>query len=347
MQPAGVYNVSYEQDMALVRTRTQWALLLAFVAFMATVPLFAPSRFLTFLIFTGIYVTGLHGLNILMGYAGQISLGHAAFMAVGAFATGTLAVQAHAPLPLALLGGGLITAAVALILGTPSLRVKGYYLLMATLASHFIIVFVIHRTGFISGDLGLLIPRPSLLGITFDTEAKFYYLVMAVVIIMTYFAKNIVRTRMGRAFVAVRDNDLAAEVMGINVFLYKVMAFGVSGFFAGVGGGLVAYYIGMAHTQYFTILDAVFYQGMLVVGGLGTTMGVFYGVAFFRLIDEVMITAGPTMSALLPITSEASSGIAMMLWAVVIIVFLIFEPRGINRRWEILKAYYRLHPFAH
>lgn len=188
---------------------------------------------------------------------------------------------------------------------------------------------------------------PSIGGFVFNTVQRYFYLVAFITAIMTYFAKNITRTRMGRAFIAIRDNDLAAEVMGINIFLYKVIAFGISGFYAGISGALLAHFMGMAHTQYFRLLCAVWYLGMLVVGGMGSTMGVFFGAFFFRAIDEIMLLAGPGMHKIFPfLPPEAASGMAVILWALLVIIFL-FEPRGINHRWEIFKASYRLHPYSY
>lgn len=160
MLPAGVYNVRYEQDMAIVRTKTQWALLIGLFIFLIFLPYLIGGRWLTFLILTGISIIGLHGLNIITGYTGQISLGHTAFMAVGAFASGTFVVKLGLPFFISLPLAGVVTTLVAMIFGAPSLRVKGYYLMMATLAAYFVITYTIHRIDYISGALGLLVPYP-------------------------------------------------------------------------------------------------------------------------------------------------------------------------------------------
>jgi len=348
MLASGVYNVSYAQDMAIVRTRLQWLLFIGLLALIALIPLLIPSRWVYFFILVAINVTTLHGLNILTGYAGQVSLGHAAFMAVGAFTSANLVVQLNMPFWLALPAGGLMAALVGMIFGVPSLRIKGFYLVLATLASHFIIIFALNRLPQFGGALGQLVPRPTFGPWVVDNDHAYYYLVMAVAAIMTFLAKNIVRTNVGRALVAIRDSDIAAEVMGVNVFRYKVLAFGISAFYAGVAGALLAFYMGMAHTQYHSLDDAIWYVGMLVVGGMGSIVGPIFGAMFFEIIKEILTFAGPAITGAFPfVPAEISSALSIMIWALLIIVFLIFEPRGINHRWEIFKSYYRRHPYAY
>ena len=348
MLASGVYNVSYAQDMAIVRTRLQWLLFIALFALIAVIPLVIPSRWVVFFILIGINVTTLHGLNILTGYSGQVSLGHAAFMAVGAFASAALVVQLHLPFWLALPVGGLVAAIVGMIFGVPALRIKGFYLVLATLAAHFIVIFVINRSPQIGGALGQLVPRPTFGPLVIDSDERYYYLVMAVAAIMTFLAKNLVRTNVGRALVAIRDSDIAAEVMGVNVFRYKVLAFGISAFYAGVAGTLLTFYMGMAHTQYHSLDDAIWYVGMLVVGGMGSMVGPIFGAIFFQVIQEVLTFAGPAIHSAFPfLAAEISSSLSVLVWALLIILFLIFEPRGVSHRWEIFKSYYRLHPYAY
>jgi branched-chain amino acid transport system permease protein len=340
--------------MAIMRTRMQWGMFIALFILLALLPLIVPLRLgelslgLPFFIFIGISIITLHGLNIVTGYCGQISLGQAAFMAVGAFASANLVVRVGLPFLIALPLAGLMAALIGIIFGAPSLRIKGFYLALSTLAAHFIIVFVIVRLPQIGGTLGQPVPPASIAGFEFGTDFRYYYLVLAITALMTFLAKNIARTRAGRAFVAIRDNDLAAEVMGINVFAYKVLAFGISAFYGGIAGALTAFYIGFTSIESFQLLDAIWYLGMLVVGGMGSVMGAIFGAILFRLIDELSIFIGPALHTTFPfLPPEAASGLAMMLWALTIILFLILEPRGINHRWEIFKAYYRLHPYSH
>lgn len=354
MLPCGVFNTSYQKDMVILRTRLHWGALLGFLVILTLFPLFAPIRFgsiefgLFFFILFGINIISLLGLNIVMGYAGQMSLGQSAFMAVGAFTCGNLVVKMNIPFIMALPLAGLITALVGMLFGTPSLRIKGLYLLMSTVAAHFIIAFCIIRLPAIGGTLGLMLPPASFLGIELNSDTKFYYLVIAVTIIMTFLAINLTRGSVGRAFMAIRDDEIAAKVMGINTFSYKALAFGISAFYAGVSGGLVAFYLGMATMDHFKLVNAIWLMGMLAVGGMGSTLGVFFGALFFSIIDTVTTVVAPSLESILPFLGhEHIAGIGVVGWALPIIIFLVFEPHGINHRWEILKASYQLHPFSY
>ena len=211
--PSGTFNQSYAQDMAIFRTKTQWVLLIAFLVFLFTCPLFSSDRILTIMTIIGITVISVQGLNILTGFCGQISLGHAGFMAVGAYTsavlTAKLGLSFWAALPCAALAAGIA----GIIFGLPSLRIKGFYLIMATIAAHFIIMWVILQLyGVTGGGDGLAVPRPEIAGFVFKSKASYFYLVMIIACLGTLLAKNLVRTRAGRAFIAIRDNELAAEV---------------------------------------------------------------------------------------------------------------------------------------
>jgi branched-chain amino acid transport system permease protein len=347
MRPCGVYNISYSQDRAVVRTKLQWGWLIALFIFLFTFPLFGKEYYLTLGIFIGITIISLHGLNILMGYTGQLSLGHAAFMGVGAFTAVNLVVEFHSPFVFAILGGGLVTAIIGILFGAPALRIKGFYLVMATLAAHYVIFFIIHRWEGIGGFIGKLAPPVQIGPLAIDSTAKFYLLVVIFAIVGTYLALNVPRSNTGRAMIAVRDQDLAGMILGINISYYKLLAFGISSFYAGVAGGLLAFYLGIAHTQFFSLTQAVWYLGMLIVGGLGSTLGPIFGAIFFQIISELSIRAGPLILKLLPgIGETAASQLANIFWAVVILFFIIKEPRGINHSWVVLKNLYRLHPFS-
>lgn len=354
MQPFATFKTSYRQDMAIIRTPLQWVTFVCFLACLVLLPLITPIKVgpvqfsLTFFILTGITIISLHGLNIVMGFTGQLSLGQSAFMAVGAFAVSNLVVKLNVPFILALPVGGLIAAFVGLIFGMPSLRIKGLYLLMATVAAHFLITFIIIRLPAIGGTLGLTVSAPSIFGFKVDTDTRYYYLVMGVTTVMTLLAMNLTRGSVGRAFMAIRDDESAASVMGVNTFAYKVLAFGISAFFAGIAGGLLAYYVGMASVDHFTLLYAIWLMGMLAVGGAASTIGVIFGAIFYNVIDTATTVAGPMIQSLLPFLGrEHVAGIAMALWALVIMMFLVFEPRGINHRWEMVRASWQLHPFSY
>jgi len=344
--PSGTFNQSYAQDMAIFRTKTQWVMLFAFLALLFTSPLFFSDRMLTLMTIIGITVIAVHGLNILTGYCGQISLGHAGFMAVGGYTSGLLCAKLGwsfwAALPCAALAAGLV----GLIFGLPSLRIKGFYLIMATIAAHFIIIWVILQLYSVTGGIyGMAAPRPEIAGFVLKSKASYFYLVMIIACLATFLARNLLRTRVGRAFIAIRDNDLAAEVMGINIWAYKLLAFFIGCVFAGIAGSLLVHYYAWASVDQFPFMNSVWYLGMLIVGGMGSTAGAIFGAVSLKLLDELVTIVGPILSVI--VAPQAAASLSLIMRGLVIIVFLIFEPRGLHHRWEMVKAYYRLWPFSH
>jgi len=344
--PSGTFNQGYAQDMAIFRTRTQWVMLLAFLALLFACPLFFGDRILTVLTIIGISVISVHGLNILTGYCNQISMGHAGFMAVGAYAsallTAKLGFSFWAALPCAALAAGIV----GIIFGLPSLRIKGFYLIMATVAAHFIIIWVILQLyGVTGGADGMAVPRPEIGSFVFKSKSSYFYLVMIIACLATYLAKNIVRTRAGRAFIAIRDNELAAEVMGVNLWIYKLQAFFIGCVFAGVAGSLLVHYVAFATVDQFPFMNSVWYLGMLIVGGMGSTAGAIFGAVSLKLLDELVTIVGPILAA--AVSPQAASSLGLIMRGLVILLFLIFEPRGLAHRWQMVKSYYRLWPFSH
>jgi len=294
----------------------------------------------------GITIISVHGLNILTGYCGQISIGHAGFMAVGAYTSGVLCAKLGwsfwAALPCAALAAGIA----GLIFGLPSLKIKGFYLIMATIAAHFIIVWLILQLRSITGGGdGLSVPRPQIGAFVFKSKSSYFYLVMIIACLATFLAQNIVRTRVGRAFIAIRDNDLAAEVMGINLWSYKLLAFFIGCVYAGVAGSLLVHYIAFASVDHFPFINSVWYLGMLIVGGMGSTAGAIFGAVSLKLLDELVTIVGPILSAV--VAAQAAASLSLIMRGLIIILFLIFEPRGLAHRWEIIKAYFKLWPFSY
>ncbi|MGD9118715.1 MAG: branched-chain amino acid ABC transporter permease [Dehalococcoidia bacterium] len=304
---------------------------------------------MTVLTIIGITVISVHGLNILTGYCGQISLGHAGFMAVGGYASGILCAKLGWSFWAALPAGGIAAGIVGLIFGLPSLRIKGFYLIMATIAAHFIIIWlIIQLQGLTGGADGLAVPRPEIGSFVFKSKASYFYLVMIIACLVTFLTKNIVRTRAGRAFIAIRDNDLAAEVMGVNLWAYKLLAFFIGCVFAGIAGSLLVHYIAFASVDQYPFMNSVWYLGMLIVGGQGSTAGAIFGTVFLKLLDELVTVAGPVLAAIFPdIAAQAAASLSLIMRGLVIILFLIFEPRGLYHWWERIKAYYRLWPFSY
>ncbi|MGA2317983.1 MAG: branched-chain amino acid ABC transporter permease [Thermodesulfobacteriota bacterium] len=350
-RPAGVFDVRYEQDMAVVRTGPQWATLIGFLILLAVLPLFAGSYFLSFMILTGIALIAVLGLNILTGYAGQISLGHQAFVAVGAYTTAVLMDSFHwnfwATVPMA----GIAAAGVGVLFGLPSFRLKMLYLTMSTLAAQFIIMAFFNHAfpDYFHSVSGIRVNRPELWGIDFRENEAFYYVVIVIAVLMTFFAKNLVRSRSGRAFVAIRDNDLAGEVIGINVARCKLYAFAIGCFYAGIAGSLWATYFRNVNPPHFHIDVSIWYLGCLIVGGMGTTVGAVFGVLFLRIIKELVTFISPILGEMVsPINApKIGPGLAVISWALVVVLFLIFEPRGLAHTWEVLKSRFRHWPFKY
>src|SRR4030066_1497433 len=337
----GTFHESYAQDMAVFRTRGDWGVLFAFLVFLSVCPLFFSDRVLTIMTMIGIAVISVHGLNILTGYCGQISMGHAGFMAVGGYTSAILCAKLGWPYWVALPCGALSAGIAGLIFGLPSLKIKGFYLIMATIAAQFIIIWsIIQLRGLTGGPDGLSVPKPAIGSIVLSSKTNYFYLVMAFTCLATLLAKNIVRTRAGRAFIAIRDNDLAAEVMGISLWSYKLQAFFIGCVYAGVAGALLVHYFGFASVAQFPFMNSVWYLGMLIVGGMGSIPGAILGAASLKLLDELVTIVGPALSAV--VAAQAAASIGLITRGLVIILFLIFEPRGLAHRWGMIKAYFRL-----
>lgn len=350
-RPSGTFNSSYSEDMAILRTKEQWFMLAALIGFLLAMPLFASDHMLAIGTTIAVFLIAVHGLNITTGYCGQINLGQAAFMAVGGYTSALLAIHLGLSFWLCLPTAGLVTGLVGLLFGLPSVKVKGFYLALTTLAAQYIIIYIIKTPAYewTGGSICLPgIPPARLGGIVLASEASYYYLAIAFTIVMTFFAKNLARSNIGRAFVAIRDNDLAAEAMGISLARYKLLAFFIGCFYAGIAGSLWAHYTRVISPDDFTLLKSIWFVGMLIVGGLGSTTGAILGVIFIQVLDELVVIFGPTLASLFPaIGAGISAALALMVFALVVILFLVFEPRGLAHRWQIFKNSYRLWPFSY
>jgi len=348
--PSGIYSDGYRKDMRIVKTKTQWlmsvvALILLFA--IPQIPFLNTTYFLRLLIGIGITVIICLGLNILTGYCGQLNIGQSAFVMVGAFTSGLLNSYLGWPFWICVIPAGLASAVIGAIFGIPSVRLKGLYLALTTLGAQIILTWIalfyipLTAAGFSVGPIriGTLV---------FSTPQKFYYIAMSFTVIMTFFAKNMMRSGPGRAFIAIRDNDIAAEAMGIDIFRYKLLAFIVCTFYAGVAGSLFVHYMMWAHLESFTLHDSIWYVVMIIVGGLGSIEGTIFGVIFITGLKELIFVIGPMAEGKLPfLPIGAGSGLLLVIIGGVAILFLIFEPRGLAHRWNLFKAYYRLWPFGY
>ncbi|TRZ95681.1 MAG: branched-chain amino acid ABC transporter permease [Dehalococcoidia bacterium] len=346
--PCRTFNETYEQDMAIVRTRLQWILLAAAIVFGLCIPLFTGTYMLTVIITTMSIIIAALGIQILTGYCGQLSVGHSAFVAVGAYSSALLVSQSGLSFWIAVPVAGIAAGLVGLLVGLTSIRLKGFYLIISTLAAQFIIMYVIiHWTSVTGGSFGMSAPAPKLGGIEFATTQSYFYIVFIALLIATYVAKNIVRTNVGRAFIAIRDNDLAAEVMGIHLTAYKLLAFFIGCAFAGIGGALAAHARGVITPDSYTLVQSFWYLGYIIIGGLGTITGVFFGVIFVSALNNGLAMFLSSLSTIFPGAGSLLAPLMLVIFGLVIILFLTFEPRGLAHRWQIFKAYYRLWPFSY
>jgi branched-chain amino acid transport system permease protein len=343
--PSGTFAQNYGQDMAYVRTKSQWGFMAVLLVFVFSIPLWVSNSTLTLATTIGIAIISVQGLNILTGTCGLISMGHSAFMMVGGYALGILCAKAGFPFLAALPVAGLVAGLVGIVFGLPSLRIKGFYLIMSTVAAYFIIAWlVLQFQGLTGGTSGLPVPDATIFGVSVQGKTVFYIIVMALVVLATLIAKNIIRTRAGRAFVAIRDNDLAAEVMGVNLWSYKLQAFFLGCVFAGVAGALSVQYYTFANVEQFPFFDSVWFLGMLIVGGMGSVSGVIYGVVAIKLLQQLAIKIGPSLAEI--VNPQAAVGLSLVLPGLAIILFLIFAPRGITELLERFKNYYQAWPFS-
>jgi len=287
-------------------------------------------------------------LNIVVGFTGQISLGHAAFFGLGAFASAWISNNSGIPVFFTIPLAGLLTMAVGLIVGIPAGRIKGLYLAIATLASQYILEdFFARAEWFTGGSAGAMANPVSIFGYEMFTDQSFFYVVLFYVVIMYVAGANLMRSRDGRAFIAVRDHYLSAEIMGINLNKYRILSFGISSFYAGIGGALFGHYLGFVSAEGFTLMLSIQFLAMVIIGGLGSVMGAMLGTVFMVLLPEVMEfgvhLVGSNNSAL----TQALAYIKEMSIGLAIILFLIFEPDGLAHRWKMIKNYWKLYPFSY
>jgi branched-chain amino acid transport system permease protein len=349
----GVLKTTYEADMALYPLPiAKYTVAGLAVLFFGVVPLMLDDYYLSIANLVAIAIIGALGLNILVGYTGQVSIGHGAFMSVGAYTAANFATRLDSPWPVNLLAGGLMAALIGAIVGIPSLRIKGLYLAIATLAGQLIIEWTINHVTFISGGVqaSIEVPRPAIGSYVLSTHRSMYFFLLAFVVIAIVGTMNLVRSRIGRAFIAIRDQDIAAEIIGINIFRYKLLAFAISSFYAGVSGVLYTYFLGIANYEQFQITVSIDYLAMIIIGGLGSVLGSIFGAIFITLLPIVIRIFMEAFGSLF--LSEQTilnliANLRLMLFGALIIVFLIVEPEGLNRLWRNIRSYFRVWPFAY
>lgn len=291
-------------------------------------PVFANAYLVFMATLVAINVIATTGLNITVGYAGLLSIGHSAFIGVGAYVGALMSIHLGTPLILNVAGGAAAAFLVGLVFAAPSLRIKGVYLAIATLAAQYTLYFVFQQwTAVTGGDRGLSVPRVDILG---SGDTGFYYVVIGLAALLCIAARNLFRTRVGRAFIALRERDYAAEVLGINVVRYKLLAFALGAAYAGVAGALTGTFLRIVNPDQFTLLASVFFLAAVVVGGQATILGSILGAAFMTLMPEILRTLlelwGPGGTA---DVAGFLSPLREFIFGALIVGFLVFEPRGL------------------
>jgi len=353
---AGQFKTTYGADQAVFPIRQdRWFVLLAVTVAFLVPPLFADEYWLqAILIPLLVYALAAIGLNLLTGYAGQLSLGTGGFMGVGAYSAFKLTTAfPELNIIVVFLVSGVIAAGVGLVFGVPSLRIKGFYLAVATLASQFFLVWLFNKvpwfvnyaaSGTITAPprtvLGVMVTGPSA-----TAEAR-YVVALALVVVFAMVAKNLVRGRVGRSWMAIRDRDIAAEIIGVRPMRTKLLAFAISSFYCGIAGAeLVFLFLGSAETLVFDINVSFLVLFMIIIGGLGSVLGSFLGAAFIVLVPIFLTNAPHAIGVDLPVALQKQ--LELMTFGGLILFFLIVEPHGLARLWQISKEKLRLWPFPH
>jgi len=349
---SGYYKTTYAKDMALYPLPVARWTVAVIGALLCIAPFALHEYYVSILNLILVATVGALGLNILVGYTGQISIGHAAFMSVGAYTAANLAVRLGLPFWLTLPAGGLMAAAIGALVGIPSLRIKGLYLAIATLAGQLIIEWTINHVSWISGgaQASIEVPRPALFGAQLRTQHQLYWFLLFFAALAVIGTLNLVRSRIGRAFIAIRDQDIAAEIIGINIFRYKLLAFAISSFYAGVTGVLYTYYLGIANYEQFTIVTSIDYLAMIIIGGLGSILGSILGAIFVTLLPIAIRLAIENWGAFLFSGADINNvipALRLMGFGGLIILFLVLEPEGLNRLWRNIRSYFRVWPFSY
>jgi len=345
----------YREDERIFRTRFMRAwfvILLILIAFMFLGSLFGIGAneyhyFIANLILINLIAA--IGLQLLVGFTGLLSLGHAAFLGVGAYTSAILITKLGCPFILSILVAGLVAALFGIIVGIPSLRIKGFYLMVATLAFQFVIDYIIiHWEGVTRGIRGIELPTPHLLGISLETHKAYFLFLFVLVVVFMWGAKNITRSKIGRAFIAIRDNDVSAEIIGISIFRYKLLSFAVSAFYAGVAGALFAGLLRTAIPEDYTFLHSIIFLAMVLVGGLGRMVGTIFGVIFVTLVPVLLdLIVSYIANVYDPNFTMYLGPMKELVFGGLIILFIIFEPEGLVGIWIKIRDYFRIWPLPY
>src|SRR6266516_1566787 len=351
-----VYKTSYAADLAIQRVFLARLAFWSSVAVLFLLPLVAGRYWLNVLSLIFIAVVATIGLNILVGYAGHISVGHVVFALVGGFTVAITSSRWDVPMLIGLPLAGVVAALVGAFFGIPSLRVKGLYLAIATLAAQFILEWFVQHAQWLTGLSGRhqtiytpdpAITLPGLPPLPVASDSSRYYLFLALTVVAVYYGENLFRTRIGRALIAIRDHDVAAQTMGIDIFRYKLLAFTISSFYAGIAGAMLAYHLGAITHEPYTITLSIQWLAMIIVGGLGSIPGAIFGSIFLTLLPIGLRELVTALQPSIPFLADRYASIRDILFGIVVLGFLILEPEGLYKLWRNFRSYVQLWPFSY
>jgi branched-chain amino acid transport system permease protein len=343
----------YYEDIQLLDSKVLWFWFMMLIASLIILPFLIPNYYIYMANYMAINVIVTIGLNILVGYTGQISLGHAGFFGIGAYVTVLSMTNLHIPFPLALVLAAMVAAFFGFILGLPALRLEGPYLAIATLGFGMAITQVIGRWQIFGGRMGLESPTLNLFSYKIESDRQLYFLIIPVAFLLVLAARNLMKTRVGRAFIAIRDSDIAAETMGVNLVFYKTLAFAISAFYAGIAGGLFAFLIGFINPSTFNFILSIYFLAFVIVGGLGSIFGSIMGGIVMTWLMLVLdkVQELPYLGTVLLSFSErwmsvtGLPNIASIIFGLIIVLLVVFEPLGLYGFWIRTKIYWKTWPF--
>ena len=348
MLPSGVHFKDHAEEMRFLRTGPQRAAMGLLLAALIAFPFVANTYIVGLAITVAITIVAVAGLQITVGMAGLLNLGQSAFVGVGAFTAAALYANYEVPLLPAIAAAGLASGVVSIVFSLPAIRIRGLYLALTTIAAQVVFPVVVLRlpTSWFGGSAGIGIDRVQVFGLAAETPSTFYFVALGVMLVMLLIAFNLQRSHVGLAFRAIRDNDIASSVLGVQLGHYKILAFFAGAVFAGVAGGLYAFYIRYVTTDQFTIWLSIWYLGMLIVGGLSGPLGAILGTVAVTVLQEAIHWGGNRLMSAMPLVSGGVIfSVTNIVLGAAIIYMLIREPHGLNHRWNVLKSAYRIWPY--
>lgn len=342
------YSRDYGEEIQVFRTLSQKFWFSVLLLFVLCFPLMV-DRYTCYIATLAVAaIIGSVGLNILTGYTGQISIGHGAFVAIGAYSYALILTKTSLPFWLAIPLAGGISGALGIVIGMPALRMRGLYLAMATVAFHLITNQVVMNWESLTGGYqGLDVPTAMLAGYPFKSELSIYYVALAFAIVLTFGAGNMSRSKIGRAFCAVRDRDLAAEAIGISLVKYKILGFFISSVYAGMAGALMGLCLGRISPYDFTLVVSIAYISMIIVGGSGSILGSILGAIVITLLPFGLSAVSDLIQPYYPLVTTKFGDAKTLAYGLAIVIFLMWEPEGLAGRWRKVATYFRNWPFTY